>query len=474
MASAQTGGVRRLFPILLLAALAGCDLQNYSSGTVRGRVVTAAGIPVANARVMLDDANGRATLTNYRGEFRLGGAADGGHALYALDVSGQYAAAASVTVEDGAATDAGDLVLTDCAGVLAGAGSPEGPISDGSSPTTPGEPGADVSVPCSAEPPPPPPANFSFASLTATYADGFVDPSMIYVFGEDVGQGVTFDLYVLGDYSGTGGARTVHVDPSQNFADAHVGLFVTYEQWGYYYVLRSGDLSVTVAEDGDGDPATLGYQVGGTSLAFDLVGWDGSYDAGHTATVGSLAAEGIAAQYIPPPPPPSDITIPTFTPDWVDLILCDLCAPDGGDALFAYAYDSANGADLQFLAPLSTLATPGVTSLLAANGAYGSASVYTPDGGWYYTLVQIDVNVASSAVTLGTTLSITFSSGDFLYQFAGGPVVVTPDGNTQEPPPGSEPQYHLYLTGGDLSAVVQEWKQSDPSGGSGTAPPPGP
>src|SRR5688500_3363441 len=148
-----------------------------------------------------------------------------------------------------------------------------------------------------------------------------------------------------------------------------------------------------------------------------------------------------------------------------------MCAPDGTDALFVYAYDSAAGVDVQLIAPLSSLATPGSTEITQAAGTWACANVYTPEGSWYYSLTHMTVTIASQALTVGEPLALSISNGELLYEWAGGPVVVDPGTGAQEPPPGSEPQFKLFLTTGDLSGVLGEWKESDPSGGGGTYPP---
>ena len=271
-----------LIALLLLAAsslLVGGCVEPRATGSVRGRVVDAQGAPVRSARVLLDDPFGQTTLTNARGEFRIGGARDGNHDVYALDPTRTLVAGAKADVSNGAVVDVGDLMLGDCA--QAGSGG-----------TDPNVAYAEV---CGAEPAPPPTV-VAFERITASWADGYLDEFGLNGYGEDSTIVTALDWYFPGDFRMGGDMPLRHVT-SQDAVPVHIGLnSYQPELAGYYYVLREGDVSLSVFDDGDGDPASVGYRFHGENLVLEYLSPTGGSDAGHVATVGFADAEGIAWQ----------------------------------------------------------------------------------------------------------------------------------------------------------------------------------
>ncbi|HVO29438.1 MAG TPA: carboxypeptidase-like regulatory domain-containing protein [bacterium] len=249
--------------LLLGLVLAGCSTQS-KSGAIRGRVLSSNGSPVAGARVMLDHTSGRVTLSNAHGEFRLSGAKDGTHRVFAL-ANGQ--AATAVTSVSGVA-DVGDLTLEDCTTIVAqggttvsGGSAGGGTGANGGAPAPTATPGATGStgsndpgsvdpngtIPCEVDPPPPPPPHVDFAALHADYADGYVDGTGISGWGWDDTQSVGFDFYLPGNFL-SGGSASAHVDGSTpTDPTTPTGYMSLYTADGYIYLLASGDLSVAVA-----------------------------------------------------------------------------------------------------------------------------------------------------------------------------------------------------------------------------------
>lgn len=267
---------------LFLAAtgllVSGC-VEPRATGSVRGRVVDAQGQPVMSARVLLDDPFGQTTLTNARGEFRIGGARDGSHDVFALDPTRSYVAGAKADVSNGGVADVGDLVLTDCA--LAGTSGPE--------------PNQDYAEVCGASVEPPPTV-VSFEAVTATWADGHLDEHGLNGYGEDSAIVTALDWYFHGDFRAGGEMPLRHVT-SQDELPVHVGLnSYQPELAGYYYLLREGDVSLSVFEDGDGNPESMAYVFHGENLVFEYLSPTGGTDATHVAYVGRADAQGIAWQ----------------------------------------------------------------------------------------------------------------------------------------------------------------------------------
>ena len=456
---------------VIAAGVSGCNLfESSGSGTVRGRVVDANGQPIRGARVALDKVGGRTTMSNVRGEFRLGGARDGAHTVIAYSVAQDAGGSIAAEVSDGDVVDVGDVILMDCDVIVAGGGVNE----DGSI-----EPGSDPSIePCVVEPPPPPAANVTIASLEGEYASGFVDPWGVYGYADDSSEAAGFDFWISADLT-AGGSFSDHVvnDYANGLVEAHVGLF-TYADpsgWGYYYVLREGDITVTVTDDGDGDPSTLSFAFSGSNLVFDYANWNGGIDSTHTATVGAASASGTAWQYIPPEPPTADITLATFVADWKYISLCPQCGMEGGDLIFVYAYDETNQADLSLYAPVSSL-TLGGSTLLESNWeseVYGWASYYGDGNYWGYDLSHLTAT-AGSTLASGELFNLTLSDAQFDYIDAyGGGVVVMEDGSNGGDDPSAPPaepptsEFQLFIGSADLSAIVDEYTCD------GTEPAPG-
>ena len=459
----------------LASAVTGCSLfEESKSGTVRGRVVGANGQPISGVRVALDRVGGRTTLSNQRGEFRLGGASAGDHTLLAYSVAQDAAGSAPADVNDGDVVDVGDVFLTDCDEIELGAPNggetqPDGTIDDGGDPNV---------YPCVMEPPPPPDEHVSIASLEGDYADGYVDPWGVYGYADDSSEMAGFDFWISADLT-AGGTFSDHVinDYNNGVVEAHVGLY-TYGDasgWGYYYVLREGDITVTVSDDGDGDPSTLSFSFSGENLVFDYAGWEG-IDPNYTATVGSAVAAGTAWQYIPPEPPTADITIAPFITDWSYISLCPACAIDGGDSLYVYAFDQTNQADLSLMVPVSALALGGSTTLTGSweTEIYGWASVYSDAGGWGYDLDHTTVTAGASIVS-GEAFALTLADAQFNYIDAYGGGVVVLDGSNGGAeggavPPSEPPvsEFQLFIGSADLSAIIDDFSCGD--GGVGTEP----
>ena len=445
--------------LLAAVAVAGCNPSHSGTGTVRGRVVDASGQPISGARVALDRSTGRTTLTNIRGEFSLG-AKDGAHVLLAFSQAQNAAASTEVDVDDGNVANVGDVTLMDCDEVVPMPGEGGNGAAGDDGMTEPGDP----TIPCEWEPPPPPEPHVDFGSLEAEFAAGFVDPWGVYGFGDDSSEEVGFDFWIPADItaSGTFSGHVVN-DYANGVVEAHFGLY-TYE--GHYYVLREGDLTVTVSEDGDGDPSTLNFSFSGTNLSLDYAGWEG-IDAGYTASVESAIAEGQAWQYIPPPPPTEDVTLPTFVADWKYISLCPGCSMEGGDALYVYAWDGTNQADLSLFAPVSAFTLGGSSELISGGDVYGWASIYTDNGGWGYDLDHLTATLGDAIVS-GEMLSLVISDAQFNYLDAYGGGVVTADGGNgsspsepEEPPPPTVSEFQLFIGTADLSAVVDEYNCGD-------------
>lgn len=470
----RTGGdptmktMRVLTTLAVAAGLGGCEVDRSGTGTVRGRVVDVTGQPISGARVAVDRLGGRSTVTNARGEFRIA-AKDGQRTLLAFSVALDAGASTQVAVTDGDVVDAGDVTLVDCT-VLAEAapGGAPAPDEDGMMPSD----GSDPSMPCLYEPPPPPAEHVSIASLAGDFASGFVDPWGVSGYADDSSAQAGFDFWIAADVA-AGGAFSGHVvnDYTNGIVEAHVGLF-TYGDatgWGHYYLLREGDVSVTVTDDGDGDPSTLAFTFSGSNLVFEYAGWNG-IDGGYTADVGAATASGDAWQWIPPSPPAEDVTLGTFVADWKYLSLCPACATDGGDAIYVYAWDGANQADLSLSLPVSALALGGSAEVSGANEVFGWASVYTDGGGWGYELGHL---TASAGETLASgelfALAISDAQFDYVDAYTALPPVTAEDGETtpggdggtpSEPPPVSE--FQLFIGSGDLSAVVDDYGCVEP------------
>lgn len=464
---------------ILAAASTGCSLFDESkSGTVRGRVVGANGQPVSGVRVALDRVGGRTTVSNVRGEFRLGGASAGDHTLLAYSVAQDAAGSVNADVDDGDVVDVGDVFLTDCDELQAGA--PNGGMESDGTVTDGGDPSVQ---PCVMEPPPPPDEHVSIASLSGDYADGFVDPWGVYGYADDSSEMAGFDFWVSADLT-AGGTFSDHVinDYENGVVEAHVGLFTYGDSngWGHYYLLREGDITVTVSDDGDGDPSTLSFSFSGENLVFDYAGWNG-IDSAYTATVGSADAAGTAWQYIPPEPPTADITIAPFIADWKYISLCPACAIDGGDSLYIYAFDETNVADISLMLPVSALALGGTTTVTGnwETEIYGWASVYSDAGGWGYDLDHTTVT-AGDAIVSGETFALTLTDAQFNYidAYGGGVVVIDGDGTGNggaEPAPSEPPvsDFQLFIGSADLSSIVDEFFCGEPQPGDPTEPTPG-
>lgn len=479
-------------------ALAGCHGGSGAGGGVRGRVIGMNGQPVANAQVMLDHAGGRTTKTNSLGEFHLTSPA-GAHHVLAHSAVLDAAASVAVNVAANGEQNVGDVGLVDCTVILAGGSTGPGDPNGGGTADGSGDPNTEP--PCQIDPPPPPPDSIHYDSITANDAFGFVDGAGIYGSGYDEGHQVGFDFYIAGDFT-SGGSKTVHVDGTQAGPAAAEGSMDLYvfdpnSGWGWFYVLRTGDLTVNVTVPSTppsptpgptavpgGDPsggnggtgpdgapgcggAVVHFDFKGENLLLDYVSWDGTA-GGQVATVDEATASGDAWVFLPPPPPPGDITIADFVADWKDIYLCPGCGMDGGDALYVYAFDSTDNADLSLYLPVSSLALPGTVTISASATAVagGMADVYDPSSGasWSYSLDHADLTSSSTAVTSGEELNLVLSASQFDWMGSNGVVVggnggvgTSPGGvvvNAAQTDPPTPAELHLFITHADLSAVV--------------------
>lgn len=455
-----------VFAFGVLLAVGACRPTEQSLGSIHGRVLGPGGNPVRGARVSLDGPNGTTALSDVNGAFHLT-AAHGGHDLYALHVSTH--AAALVNVEVDGSSDVGEIFLTDCDDVPTpdgGEGTPGG-TPDGGDGTDPAPP-----PPCDWEEPPPPDGDVHIDELVADYTDGFVDTYGLFFFGDSVDQQIGLDGWIAGDFS-EGGSRTVSIENAQPWNDdAHIGAF-TYSDYGYYYVIHSGEVTVDVADtNGDGN---LNFHVVATDLELHYMGWDGTIDSNYKLTIGSADLEGEAWTYQEPEPPTEDVTIDPFVADWVDILLLEGCAPDGSDLLFVYAWDESANADLNLGISVNDLTLPGsadLTGWIAGGTTDGVASYYgSEDGsGWFYDLNHITVATDATAIAVDDELTLSLTDGQFDYW--GGVVIVEPT----DPPPGDptnpdgsgsgstgsgggttdppEAEFHLYIDNGEVTGTV--------------------
>jgi hypothetical protein len=204
---------------------------------------------------------------------------------------------------------------------------------------------------------------------------------------------------------------------------------------------------------------------------------------GATASVGAASVNGLAWVWLPPEPPTADITIPTLVADWKEIYFCAACGFDGGDALYVYAFDSVNGADLGLFLPVDALATPGSTAVTGSwdgsTGVFGGASYHHDAGSWYYDLGSATINVGSDAIVVGENLALSLSNGVFNYYWAdggvgggGGEVEPQPAFTTEDDPAPVPPAqvFHLFIGSADLSGIVNDAGHGN--GGGGTTPPP--
>ena len=282
-----------------------------------------------------------------------------------------------------------------------------------------------------------------------------------------------FDFWVSADLT-AGGTFSDHVinDYNNGVVEAHVGLFTYGDEsgWGHYYVLREGDVTVTVSDDGDEDPSTLSFSFSGTNLVFDYAGWEG-IDSNYTATVESANAAGTAWQYIPPTPPTADVTIAPFITDWSYISLCPACAIDGGDSLYVYAFDQTNSADISLMLPVSALALGGTATVTGnwETEIYGWASIYSDAGGWGYDLDHTSITAGASIVS-GEMFALSLADAQFNYidAYGGGVVVMEGDtstGNDGGQPAPTEPpvsEFQLFIGSADLSAIIDEYYCGEP------------
>ncbi len=461
--------------------LGGCVGDSSSTGTVRGRVVDANGQPVSAARIALDRFGGRSTVTNARGEFRLGGVRDGSHVVLAFAVAGNQAGASNVEVDDGSTEDVGDVVVIDCEDLANGvlleptpSPTPDGNGSGEPDPTSTSDPGDydvdDMIIPCGWEPPPPPPEAVTIDSFDADWGSGWIDPSGFYGYLDDAGNQASLDVYVPGDFAE---GSVITFDAGTVDAIGYGGLY-TYDSYGYYYLMTGGELTIEVGDDGDGDPSTSAFSLHGENLQFVYYAWEG-LDAGYTATVVEADGDGSAYRYVPPEPPSGDITIETFVADYTWISLCPGCGLDGEDTVSVYAYDVTDDADLSLWLPVTALAIPGSAVIEAqddfSNGVYGSATVYG-DAYWYYELDHATLSVLSDELVAGETFELKLSDGVFDYASAYGSIEVCDDaeGGAQEDPtapPASDLQ--LFVGAADLTAVVDslEWFEDGTTNGGG-------
>lgn len=397
MCSALEGVVRFGLPCVLLLLLAGC-VPSRSTGTVRGRVLSADGSPTTGVHVSMDSTGGPFGVSGAGGQFLIGNVAAGHHLVLAFDGAAQSGAAQDVDVEGGSTTIF-DVVLQPC---------PPDPVNAGP-----------LAEPCTAQAPPPPPTHLVFDTVEAASSWLDVDPAGVSGGGEDYGRGIQFGFWLAGDYTAASSA-SLHVSIADGLSPAG-GLTLLTEQGGnwYFYELVDGDLAVTFTDDGDGDPATRAFSFEGAGLVFSYVDWYGGLDASHDAFAGTLAASG-TAQALPAPPAPSgDTHLAAFSASWIDDEICGGCAPSS--LLISDAFDAGAGVELRLYLPTSMLHVPGSVTVSGNSdpsyGSFGEAIVQDPDGGgaWYYRLVSATVQIGSSSLTPGDPLAMQLLGATFAW-----------------------------------------------------------
>lgn len=289
---------KRWRPVLMaigLLVLSGCPAAGLfdassATGGIRGRVVDAGFVPVGGARVSLDALDGRSTISSSTGEFFLGNARDGHHAVYVYDYQTDSGAAIEVEVSGGEGF-AGDIVLEDCAVVL----------------TDPNSAGMDPSpfTPCSGEGAPNEiPPTVELDELETAWGEAHINEGGVDGFLEAANAPYGLDFYFEGNFTTTAGTTVTSEVADYNGTPtyAYTGLY-DYET-GAYYVLQSGTITLTVKSNADGNPSTSDFTYEGANLIFDFVDYDdGSVNTGITVTVGHVAGSGPAFNEPPPPPP---------------------------------------------------------------------------------------------------------------------------------------------------------------------------
>ena len=424
--------------------LAGCS-HSSGKGSLRGQMLDSSGQPVKNARVMLDTVHGKTVTTDIHGKFLLTGTTAGAHKVIAYQAIAHDWARFNANVSGGQVEDVGQVQMSSCS---------EDP-SDGSDPNDP----------CTCEPPPPPPDSVTFDHLEATDANATIDANGIYGDADDENDSVAWGFSFAGDFT-QGGSTSASVavdnsDPNNPVGDASMSLYV-YDASGYAYELRTGDLSIELSDDGDGDPYTSGFHFVGDNLTFDFIGWDGNLDSTHTATVTEAVADGGAESFEAAPAPTADVNIDPFIADERDITLCQACAADGGDLLWIEASSEADHASISLTVPVSSLALGGdVVLTVGTNGDLSGQVTVTQSGDhsygeWYYSLNTATFSVSSSAVTPDQNLHITITAAQFDY--AG---MYDAAGVSSELP--VDPSLKLNIGTADLSADVHLYVQeTDP------------
>lgn len=440
--------------------LAGCEKPVRSEGAVHGRVYDTQGNPLSGVRLSLDDQFGLSTLSNFRGEFRLSGASAGTHALFAFHAASQMTDAVSVDVEENGDADAGAMTVSNsCTDEdESGEGGDEGETEGEDQ----GEPDADA--PCD-WPPPPMPEAITFDLLVADHAEAAIDPWGIYGGFVDDGLGnlqVGIDFYAPGDFTAGGDyAETIVIDEAAGlYPAAHVGLYVQ-DEYGYYYVVQSGDITLSAYDDGDGDPATMAFSFHGENLVFAYLECTGILYPDVQAAVTAAEASGSASVNLPPPPPTSDITIDELVPTYVEIGVFPGDGVDYSDTLYVWAVDETQGTSLSLGIPVDALTNTPVD--LTWEQAWGSVSVWVDNAGWFQTwdfYMNTATITASDAVTPGAPLTLTLENGDFSFA----PVLE----------PAAPIDVHLLLTVASLSVdevLLYDWSGDS---GCGCTPPPEP
>ena len=438
MACSFRGWMRLLSPIaaaLVMLPLAGC-IQPRATGGVQGRVLHADGTPAFGVRVALDQLQRHVVVTDLEGRYHLGGAPSGAHELVALLQSANAGGAEAIDVPAGAIADAPDLELADCTGIVNA--TPDG------TPTG-------AAIPCTATAPPPPPATLHFDAIQADSASGAIDPSSFSGWGQDTANGIEFDVVVAGDFT-AGGGLTLHVtNASTTTPTAFLGVEIAGAGGDWFYLLESGDLSLTV------DP-TGAFDLHASNLTLAYLGWDGSLDATSALTIGALTAAGTAT--------PATTGGPTTNVDLgsisgqTDAYLCSACEPGGGDELVVSFFDPADGVSLDLDLPVASLALPGSVTISGASdpasGVFGSARLGIVDGGsWTFHFLGAKFASSSPSVATGAPLSLTMTQATFVYEAY--------DPNT--PSPGPEQVPTLSIGSVDLSTTVQSSAPPPAAGG---------
>ena len=265
-----------------------------STGAITGRVVDLAGLSVGNVRIVLDDLEGRSTVTDPSGDFFIGGVRDGDHIVYAFDAATNSAGAVQVQVIDGVG-DAGDVFLEDCGIVLTdpdAAGSPESPFL----PCAEAESNTGLAPPSATLP-----------ILEIAWGEAYIDDFGIYGFLSGSNAPLDLDFSIDGDFLNAV-SSTFTTTVSNDYSSGDIQLFAgLYDfQSADYFVLRQGDFTLKITAGSQGDDTVREFQVVASNLTFEFLDFNGVVHPESTYVIGLAQGGGLAFVENPPPPPASN------------------------------------------------------------------------------------------------------------------------------------------------------------------------